>query len=507
MSLHLFQSPQMTAKRTTKLLALLSLSLALSFGCVASASDDPNIVKLEKRFFEHDYPKDTTEARIERLEKMVFGEAKTGPIQERLNSLMSVVPADNNAAEPTKASPTTAKQPNNYDATRSASDVPTADVQEFDDTPGPAGNYPAISAIETKLLGREYNDEPARKRLDRLETKVFGKPSGIDDMTERMDRLKMKTGVDVAKQAPTGSDWADDDDFSFDNLHNTPKRTSPPLTYTPPANGDGTSFSGRNVRQDMQRAFGMPSSGNSMGAMPQSAPDYRNRNNYAYQAPDTVSSAEAAGGLNQQVTQLENLIFGKSYPKDSLPARVNRLELTLYPQQPLAVTTPLPDRVRRMLGTVPGAVPNATANRGYAPSYSQQQPSYTQDPNLADDLSDMDNSMSSDFPRPAPQYQKRSSGLSKIINSIGSMMGSGYGGGYTTQSGTLVTDPQTGLLYDQATGVLIDPLTGAVVGQRYPANPSPSYGGFNNGFSPYGGGMMGGSGLRFGFGGIGGMWP
>lgn len=498
MSLHLFQSQTISAKKTTRLLTLLGLSLGLSLGCVAYAGSDvdPNIIKLEKRFFEHDYPKDTTEARIERLEKMVFGEAKTGPVQERLTSLMSVVPLTDNSATPAKSSPEPESQPSRYDSTRTANDVPAADVKEFEESPAPAGNYPAITAIENKVFGRDYSSEPARKRLDRLETKVFGKTTGMDDMTERMDRLKMKTGIDVAKQAPTGSDWADDDDFSFDNA-NTPRRSTPSVTYTP--EGDGTSFSGRNVRQDMQRNFGMPStSGMSSGVSPQIAPDYRNQNNYAYQSPSAVPNYDnAAGGLNQQVTHLEQLIFGKSYAKDSLPARVNRLELTLYPQQPLAVTTPLPDRVKRLLGSVPGAVPNVSSGRG---GYSAQ-------PQIAEDFDDVDNSMGgNNFPQPAPQYQKRSSGLSKIINSIGSMMGSGYGGGYTTQSGTLVTDPQTGLLYDQASGVLIDPLTGAVVGQRYPANTqAPSYGGFNNGFSPYGGGM--GTGMRFGFGGMGGMWP
>ena len=494
MSLHLFQLKPTTVIKTTRLLAMLGLTLGLSISCAFANTDtDPNIVKLEKRFFEHDYPKDTTEARIERLEKMVFGEAKTGPIQERLSSLMSVVPATDSVSPAAKSTQSEERQPSRYDTARTSSDVPTADVKDFDDAPAaPVGNYPAISAIETKVFGREFNDETARKRLDRLETKVFGKTSGMDDMTERMDRLKMKTGIDVAKQAPTGSDWADDDDFSFDN---TPKRTSPPLTYT--NDGDATSFSGRNLRQDMQRSFGMPSTP-TMGVAPQSAPDYRNRNDYAYQSPNAVPAQEATGGLNSQVSHLEQLIFGKSYAKDSLPARVNRLELTLYPQQPLAVTTPLPERVKRMLGTVPGAVPNSSPNRGYSAQ-----------PQIAEDFDDMSNSMGGgDYPRPAPQYQKRSSGLSKIINSIGSMMGSGYGGGYTTQSGSLVTDPQTGLLYDQSTGVLIDPLTGAVVGQRYPNNPSPS--GFNNGFSPYGAGPYGGgmgTGMRFGFGGIGGMWP
>jgi len=496
MSLHLFQSQSIS--KTTKLLALLGASIFLSLGAATFAygDTDTNIVKLEKRFFEHDYPKDTTEARVERLEKMVFGEAKTGPVQERLTALMSAVPLTDNTEASSNLSSHDAdsNSSSNYDSTRSAKNVPTADVKDFEDAPGPVGNYPAISAIENRLLGREYNDEPARKRLDRLEMKAFGKLSGMDDMTERMDRLKMKTGVDVAKQAPAGSDWADDDDFSFEGM-NTAKRSSAPLTYT---DGSTTSFTQRNPRPDIQRSFGMPSTtstGNmSMGGAPHIAPDYRNQNSYGYQSPNTVQS-QPSTGLNQQVTHLEQLIFGKSYSNDSLPARVNRLELTLYPQQPLAVTTPLPDRVKRLLGTVPGVNPNPNPNR----SYSAQ-------PQIAEDFDDLDAAMGgSDMPRPAPQYQKRSSGLSKIINSIGAMMGSGYGGGYTTQTGTLVTDPQTGLLYDQATGVLIDPLTGAVVGQRYPVNPAPTYGGFNNGFSPYGGGM--GSGMRFGFGGIGGMWP
>ena len=86
-------------------------------------------------------------------------------------------------------------------------------------------------------------------------------------------------------------------------------------------------------------------------------------------------------------------------------------------------------------------------------------------------------------------------------------------------AGTLIPDPQTGLLLDRVSGNLIDPATGVVVGQRMvPGMATPNqiggFGSFSNGFSPFGStpyGYGSGTGMRFGFGGIGryggGMWP
>ena len=48
---------------------------------------------LEKHFFEHTYPGDTTDDRVSRLEKMVFGEAKSGDDGKRIADLQQVVTA------------------------------------------------------------------------------------------------------------------------------------------------------------------------------------------------------------------------------------------------------------------------------------------------------------------------------------------------------------------------------------------------------------------------------
>src|SRR5438105_217849 len=77
--------------------ASLLLAASLSLGvCVGSAwsadSTDASLSTLEMKFFQHDYPKDTIDARLGRIEKMVFGESKTGSDQERLSNLMGSVP-------------------------------------------------------------------------------------------------------------------------------------------------------------------------------------------------------------------------------------------------------------------------------------------------------------------------------------------------------------------------------------------------------------------------------
>src|SRR3990167_8766069 len=94
------------------------------------------------------------------------------------------------------------------------------------------------------------------------------------------------------------------------------------------------------------------------------------------------------------------------------------------------------------------------------------------------------------YPAQSQLSQPRAtSGLSKIINSISSFLGGSYSGGYPGAAGSLITDPQTGLLYDSATGSLIDPVTGVVVGQRLSPGGGAGTGGFgsfSNGFSPFG---------------------
>ncbi|MBI4532979.1 MAG: hypothetical protein HY711_03445, partial [Candidatus Melainabacteria bacterium] len=214
------------------------------------------------------------------------------------------------------------------------------------------------------------------------------------------------------------------------------------------------------------------------------------------------SNPYPARGLNDQVRTLEQEVFGRAYLKDPLPARLNRLESTVFPQEKAWVDKSLPDRVNRLTSIITLSQPGRriAQNSGV----SRAEPGY-------EDYGDLDIGQSQ------LSQPRATSGLSKIINSISSFLGGGYAGGYPSVGGNLITDPQTGLLYDSLTGSLIDPVTGVVVGQRLSPGVGSSMGGFgsfSNGFSPFGSlpyGMGSGSGIRFGYGGIGrygySMWP
>jgi hypothetical protein len=504
---------------------VLTAGLLLGCGSVpAWAIDDSSIAKLERKLFHKDYSKDLVDARLDRLEKMVFGEAKDGSEPERISNLLTAVPNldapyQSEELASSKSLPAQTSSSGEPEEEQASANAGSRQERTTDSQPPPnASKYPAVTAIEQKLLGKDFAAEPVVKRLERLETKVFGHTSGIEDLSERVDRLKTRTGIDVAKQAPLGTDWADDDDDAVS-----------PASRFPVAGGgeDGRSFSGRDLRKDL----GVPSQGITdswagtgsygMGGGPARqglSPSQRRVANdrgiedlASQMVPQArPSSADLAGagqpvGLNQQVGALEHEIFGKTFVRDALPVRLNRLETTVFPQQKAAADKSLPDRVSRLLAVVPlssgGQPQRSIAQNGGL----MRQP----DP----DFAELDDIAGMQMGQP-----RAGSGLSKIINSIGGFLTGGYNGAYPVAPSGIVTDPQTGLWFDPRTGSLIDPITGAVVGQRLIQQGAGStmngFGSFSNGFAPYGTqyGTGYGTGAHFGFGGVGrygygGMWP
>lgn len=508
----------------------------------ASPATDASLAKLEEKFFHTTYAKDALDARLDRLEKMVFGEAKDGDAAKRVAQLIEAVPNLNSSSDDggeAESTPPAASQgprgarPGKSSRPQAEEEEPRAQV--------PAGRYPAVSAIERKVFGKEFDSEPVSNRLARLETKVFGKPSQSTDLTDRTDRLKGATGIDVTKQPPPNADWADeDDDDTFMEAPHPVARSG--------GGEDGKTFSGRDLRQDMRKAFGMTNSmprsyggsggmyggGRSSGGFSSSgssgmygagsaSPPARTynmddedddlpptppprRNAMPPVAPDRrVGARPPSGmGLSQQVTLMENEVFGKTYPREPLPERVGRLEKTLYPREPVQLDKPLPERVARLSSVVQISEP-------------ARSPQVAERPQMSQDFEDDDLPPSQMGGNSRSGQPRGGSGLGKIFNSISNLLSGGFAGGYPIPSANVITDPRTGLLLDTVTGNLIDPATGMVVGQRAVRGYGTGMGmggfnSFNNGFAP-GGFSIGGGGMRFGIGGGGmgmgypRMWP
>lgn len=549
-------------------LAFVALSLFLiAPASFAVAENDSNLLKLEEKFFQHTYPKESIDARLDRIEKMVFGEAKDGDDAARLSALVQAVPNLNSGSDSAPAQ-TARGSGSSSGNSGGRPPAPTQVAEEEESEPAPIGNYPAVDAIERKAFnGKTYSQEPVNQRLARLETKYFGKPSTSTDLTDRTDRLKAQSGIDITKNAPLNADWADEDE-------DDPTSVAPPQPVAR-RNADKESFSGRNLADDFRKrgmvpqtsmggsgmyggmggggstgsrtgtgsysggsygggSYGSGSYGMGRGAgtygggsapAPRARPpitsqDFEDDEDDDLPPPKTAmasprtapsirpSTPQAQGmGLNSQVTLMENEVFNKTFPKDPLPTRLHRLEQSLFPAEKPWTDKSLPDRVNRLSGVIQ-----------VSPGGAQGSPRVAQSPQPAPSFNDDDG-----YPPTAPSMrQRKNGGLGKIINSIGNLIGGGFVGGYPMQSGNVVTDPRTGLLLDTVTGNLIDPATGMVVSQRAVPRYGTGYGSgvgtFGNGFSTGGfgigtggirfGGSSGGMGMPmggYGFGG--GMWP
>jgi len=501
------------------------LAASIGIACVSAVradDDSSNLERMETKFFQHTFPKDPMEQRLTRIEKMVFGETRPGSEAERMAKLVESVPAAGASEVPDAPPPSSVASTQRPTQAQKPAPPPVEEIVG-------GSKYPAVTAMEQKVFGKDFANEPVQQRLARLEQKEFGKPSGSDDLTDRLDALKQRTGIDITKQAANSAGWDDEDEsFTPPTAHRTPSEPA----YAAPGE-DGKSFSGRDLRKDMSKAFNRPtppdedvdittlpgsqrrapstwSSAGGTGAYgfgkssgyPSTAPSFRTAPPADQSLADAALAPRPGGmGLNQQVSALEMEIFGKANVKDPLPARLTRLEETVFPQEKASQGKALPDRVNRLLAVIP--ISGQSKNRKVANR-------------------DLDDLSADGMPATAPQRQ----GLGKIMNSLGNMLGGGYSGGYPVRGG-LVTDPATGLLFDPTTGNLIDPTSGAVIGRRvvqpnYGSAYSPygSMNSFSNGFSPFGsspygtmspynssGIGIGGGGMRFGVGRPMGMWP
>lgn len=503
----------------------------------AAQSGDERLAKLEVKFFKHTFPKDDDGVRLDRLEKMIFGEAKTGNNADRLKTLADTVPnlssikvaddgteaVDASASSGTSSSSSSSSGYSGASGSSSSNSSAGSSRRGYEDSqnqgraadsPKPGGQmlqgeskYPAVTALEQSIFKRDYASDPVGDRLNRLETKVFGHPSKFTDLSDRVDALKDKLKVDLANSRPPGSDWIDeeDDDMPQQAQSQSPRRSEPVARSD---GDDGRSFSGRDLRKDMQRAFGAAAGGSygsgsygsgGYGAGPSSygsgasgsasgaygmgsggggrAPGASRRSSYSGDDDDNIGSSPATGvlGLSAQVSALETAVLGKTY-SEPLINRVARLEDAVFQGKAQAnASLSLPERVAKLTQKVPvSATPPKTASR----SRRHSDDDFDDDDDMGMSLGSGMGGMGSGIAGGGmTQTTKGPGGLSRIINSIGNALGGGYTTSYSISGngGGLMRDPSTGYLVDTSTGNLINPSTGMVMGR------ATGYGGYGVG--------------------------
>ncbi len=261
-----------------------ALTAACTVGTLRASATDAAVTtaltKMEDRLLEHDYHTETVEARLNRLEKFVFGAPETGTIAERVARLSAaIVPAheDNNETASQvpakKQAPVTAKAPGNTPGNASA---PVYSKSDF-------GSYPRVAELEQQVFGKTFDADPLPVRVSRLETKEFGRPSKEDDLCDRIDKLDQLV------------------------LNTNPGTPSPHYHSSPatPANMTPYNISDSSADEPSKPAIENP----------------------------FAPGAAQVKGIEQRTSTLEKFVFGHEHFGKPLAERVARLEKKLVPYE------------------------------------------------------------------------------------------------------------------------------------------------------------------------------
>lgn len=335
----------------------LAIAVAFALPLVAQAKDDAgeskttstSIESLENRYFDHTYPTDTPDERVDRIEKFVFGESSQGTADQRMTKIMATLAADNDlgptvesqeAAQREKdaaAAAAAAKSNGKQLATRGPggkgsqlTSYPDPSSQQEPDPSSddgtPPADYPHITALENEILGQSFVGQPLPTRLSRLEQKAFGAPS-TGPLINRTDALEQYAEKTLHKKA-------------FGVNPQMEAQGSEAAAF----NDGGSRQQGPGMLNRVANAFlgggGMGPMG-SMGNIGFGAPANSNRG-YAQPAADLperqdspeVYAAEAPSATSPTLTKVgwcEVQLMGKTFSEMHLMARLRQLNDLLFP--------------------------------------------------------------------------------------------------------------------------------------------------------------------------------
>jgi hypothetical protein len=191
----------------------LTLLLAMASSCILTvmaatpgvAPVLPRVRTLENRFFFHNYEQDPIEKRLQRLELLVFGQTKSGDEQQRLQRLnVTIAERDRESAQKMQRQHQDAGSPTPT-SPESSPGAGGGGAQQPRTAAGNTQRYPAVTALEWRVLKKSYPSEALDDRLGRLETKLFGQPSPTLSYADRVERLNRTLGIGAVATSPSGS--------------------------------------------------------------------------------------------------------------------------------------------------------------------------------------------------------------------------------------------------------------------------------------------------------------
>jgi hypothetical protein len=258
-----------------------------------------------------------------------------------------------------------------------------------------------LSTLETRFFEHTYPNDTVSQRLDRLDKLVFGRVRRGSDKA-RMTSLLM--------DVPNASSSVQPDASAGSQATSNPnplQSERPVAAANPDADADsgesadyyptvtaleekmtGKSEKGLPVQERLSRlekiAFGKPSTSDDLSQRVDRLKQYV-RSKYGgdenyLASSNAVGSKIDGSGLDAEVSSMEQEVFGKTYKRDNLPSRLTRLEKNVLPHQPAQTFTPIAQRVSRLMDALNpahvGGSPSSVAYSGSTPSYGSPSSSW-----------------------------------------------------------------------------------------------------------------------------------
>ena len=243
-----------------------------------AATKERNLSKIENDIYGYEYNKDSTQKRVERLERSIYGKISTGDINTRIKKLSADISADVIGLEIPPVEDTFKEE-----------DEIIADNSV---------NYPIVNEIEQKLFNQTYKNRDLHTRIVTIEKKLFGKIYDVDDYSTRMDRIKAKIMPDTIAQR----DSFEGDRSYFDNGN-----------YY-----DNNALSSLDLAGTGQSRFSMP-----YGQRNYTRP-YANYGDFTGGASG-LNENYYNPNLNDELAQMEYETFGTEFSNDDTTTRIKRL--------------------------------------------------------------------------------------------------------------------------------------------------------------------------------------
>ena len=365
-----------------------------------------DLSRLENKLYQHDFATESVQTRLDRVERLIYGSAKSGSTDERMNELLKdvhMLPPQQAAAPPVSSA---------------APSYPQAEAAPA--YPQPEAS-PAYSQAQTQsAYPPAYPQAQAQTAYPpaypQAQTQAAYPPAY--PQSETQGGYPPQQTADASPQI--GSQYY--------------PQVGDPLGVTTPAYPQSYQQAGSSFPQGGS-GYSQAGSGYSQaGSYPQNGANYQQSGTApqtgsatAYQKKDeskkekAIKGPQASHSLKGEVTAMETQVFGQNYEKDTLTNRVTRLEQTVFAQQPVQHFNSLPKRVDNLMAAL-------------QPQFGQPQNLYSGTPYLASSK-ESNKSDEEKHQQGHPFLKKLGSTLGRAAMVVGPMAGSMaassmmYGGG------------------------------------------------------------------------------